>query len=46
MMLILMNIPGKTWDQSIEAAEHRHTLPELQQYFSVLNSIRSEDEIL
>ncbi len=45
-MLILMNIPEITSDPSFVAAQHRYTLPELQQYFSILNSIRSEDEIL
>ncbi len=40
------NIPGKIQDPSIQTVEHMYTLPELQQYFSILNSIRSEDEIL
>ncbi|KAK0218287.1 hypothetical protein EDD85DRAFT_1029231 [Armillaria nabsnona] len=43
---LIHGIAENTWALSIEAAEHKYTLPELQQYFSILNSIRSEDEIL
>ncbi|SJK99664.1 uncharacterized protein ARMOST_02972 [Armillaria ostoyae] len=38
---LIHGIAEKAWDPSFVAAEHTFTLPELQQYFSILNSIRN-----
>ncbi|PBL04203.1 hypothetical protein ARMGADRAFT_979631 [Armillaria gallica] len=38
---LIHSIAEKTWDPNFDAAQHVYTLPELQQYFSILNSIRN-----